>query len=336
MNGEQQVKIFLSHRHEDADTVLVLKNKLEELSANKLSCFQTSAPGVVRAGEDWRNRIKLELKNADALFLIFTNPSRSWDWSLHEAGLFSDLGESNERMVVCICATEGGEPPSPLAYRQFVQATPKGIAEFMTELFTRDNFFYGRPAINERINMDTITDFSKELSIALCRRAGPLKERPRWDYLRVRLAAEETKRIEEADGQDAGVKLAKETIPSKGRVAFAFGQALSHFGFTDLSPDMTFGKLVNRWENESQDHKSLQWVDGLYQEMTRAIRNSPAQPTWHLMKSVREDTNWWFAPIINHVRVLPEYVEFDLYLFRLPVDQAGQVFIAPLEPQGTA
>lgn len=331
MNGGNQIKIFLSHRHEDADTVLLLKNKLEELSANKLSCFQTSAPGVVRAGEDWRNRVKQELKEADALFLIFTNPSKTWDWSLYEVGLFSDLSEGEERMIICICAAEGGEPPSPLAYRQFVQANPKGIGEFLTELFTSENFFPDKPAINERINMDTITDFAEELSVSLSRRVGPLKERPRWDYLRIRLTTEEAKRIEEAENHEAGVAIAKELIPRKGGVAFAFGQALSHFGFTDLSQDMTFGKLVERWVSESQNGKSLQWADGLYEEMTRAIRNSPAQPTWHLMKSVREATNWWFAPIINHVRVLPDYMEFDLFLFRLPVDETGTVSIRPPE-----
>ena len=69
--GKGQIKLFLGHRHEDRDAVLQLKTKLEELSAEKLSCFQSSAPGEIQAGEEWRERIKRELREADALLLLF-------------------------------------------------------------------------------------------------------------------------------------------------------------------------------------------------------------------------------------------------------------------------
>ncbi|MHC4544369.1 MAG: hypothetical protein ACYTDW_00745 [Planctomycetota bacterium] len=43
--NESTVNIFLSHRSEDSEAVLKLKKKLEGLSAGKLNCFQSSAPG---------------------------------------------------------------------------------------------------------------------------------------------------------------------------------------------------------------------------------------------------------------------------------------------------
>ena len=170
---EEKLRIFLSHRAEDRDAVLELKTKLQEWSAGQLECFQSSAPGEIKAGEDWRKRINRELGEADAVILIFTDPSLSWDWSLYEVGLFTDLKSAEEeKVIVCLCSFTDAPPPSPLLSRQYVQATVDGIGQFLKDLFRNDGYFPGRSAINPELNDKTIGEFAQRLSGILSRRTS--------------------------------------------------------------------------------------------------------------------------------------------------------------------
>ena len=184
--NEKSVNIFLSHHHEDSEAVLKLKSKLEDLSAGKLKCFQSSAPGTIKAGENWHKRIRDELGKSDALFLLFTDPSQSWDWCLYEVGLFTDLAKEEEQsMIICLCSYEDEPPPSPLASRQFVRATKEDIKQFLTDLFKKAEFFPNREAINPQLGEKTIEELATQLSNVLLKHSMDVRYFTNWMKLRI-------------------------------------------------------------------------------------------------------------------------------------------------------
>jgi hypothetical protein len=67
------------------------------------------------------------------LLLLFTEPSKNWDWCLYEAGLFTSLGD--EHSVVCLYQP-GGDSPRPLKSLQGVQVTVPQLQQFLRQLCT--------------------------------------------------------------------------------------------------------------------------------------------------------------------------------------------------------
>jgi hypothetical protein len=177
---------------------------------------------------------------------------------------------------------------------------------------------------------DTLRERTNEL-IRKLRSAipGSKQEIRRWDYLRLSLPVESVKEIRGKAKWDDAVATALIAIEEHCLVVDSFGEATKHFGYDKLEEDVKLKDLAERWESLSRAD-SPKWPVALYHEMTRVIKNHPAEPTWNLLKSVRKGTNWWFAPIVNHVRVVPERRcwEFDLYLYSVPASADGTISLS--------
>jgi hypothetical protein len=65
------------------------------------------------------------------LVLVFTEPSKNWDWCLYEAGLFTSLGD--EHSVVCLYRPNGTSP-RPLSALQGVPVEPVTVQRFLHQL----------------------------------------------------------------------------------------------------------------------------------------------------------------------------------------------------------
>jgi hypothetical protein len=87
----------------------------------------------ITAGTDWRRVVRDSLNSSHMLLLLFTAPSKNWDWCLFETGLFTRLDRTEIRAVVCLFDPFQA-PPSPLADLQGVPAKAEKIGPFLDNL----------------------------------------------------------------------------------------------------------------------------------------------------------------------------------------------------------
>ncbi len=71
------MRIFLSHKAtRDKECAERIKNALEGLERDKIGVFVSSAD--IAAAERWPKRIREELREADLLLLLYTDPNLDW------------------------------------------------------------------------------------------------------------------------------------------------------------------------------------------------------------------------------------------------------------------
>jgi hypothetical protein len=68
--------------------------------------------------------------------LLFTAPSKNWDWCLFETGLYTRFDRTEARSVICLFSP-GETSPSPLADLQGVPATADKVRAFLDSLCRR-------------------------------------------------------------------------------------------------------------------------------------------------------------------------------------------------------
>ncbi|MDJ0769749.1 MAG: TIR domain-containing protein [Ilumatobacter sp.] len=128
------MRLFLSHKAErDKDRAERIKRALESLERSKISVFVSSAD--IAAAEKWPKRIREELRAADLLLLLYTDPNLDWAWCMYEAGLYARLdGDPDDDDPVTFLHHVRGVPPSQLRDNQGVKATKGEIEKFLTDL----------------------------------------------------------------------------------------------------------------------------------------------------------------------------------------------------------
>jgi len=97
--------------------------------SDKIKCFVSGTD--LAAGSDWNAEIRSQLMASHLLLLVFTEPSKNWDWCLYEAGLFTSLGD--EHSVVCLYLPNGTSP-RPLNTLQGVPVEPVAAQRFLSQL----------------------------------------------------------------------------------------------------------------------------------------------------------------------------------------------------------
>lgn len=125
--------VFISHKHEDHALAVEVKNAMEGLDPN-IDCFVSGVD--IQAGMDWRREIRSVLAKSHLLVLLFTAPSKNWDWCLYETGLYTRFDLNEARSVVCLFSP-GQASPSPLADLQGVPANVDKIRAFLDPLCRR-------------------------------------------------------------------------------------------------------------------------------------------------------------------------------------------------------
>lgn len=131
---QERFKIFVSHKHADADLANVVAEELEGLAPGLIECWVSGQD--LTAGVDWNRQIKAGLAASHLLVLLFTTPAQKWDWCLYEVGLFIRFDEDDITSVVCLFDPEG-TTPGPLNQVQGVAAEPGGLVDrFLLPLCT--------------------------------------------------------------------------------------------------------------------------------------------------------------------------------------------------------
>ncbi len=123
-------RVFVSHKHDDHTLAETVKTTIEGLSG-RIECFVSGSD--LSAGTDWNTEIRSQLAKSHLLILLFTEPSRNWDWCLYEAGLFTSLGVAEDHSVVCLYRPQNALP-SPLQNLQGVPVEPVLLQQFLSQL----------------------------------------------------------------------------------------------------------------------------------------------------------------------------------------------------------
>jgi hypothetical protein len=124
--------VFISHKHEDHALAVEVKKALEGLARpNLIECFVSGVD--ITAGMDWRREIRSVLARSHALILLYTAPSKNWDWCLYETGLYTrfDRAAKNEVSSVVCLFNPGQASPSAIADLQGVPAETEKIRDFL-------------------------------------------------------------------------------------------------------------------------------------------------------------------------------------------------------------
>jgi hypothetical protein len=132
---QDRFRVFISHKHDDHALAMTVRDVLEGLTRDpdrpKVECFVSGAD--ISAGTDWDRRIRRELARSHLLVLLFTNPSRNWDWCLFETGLFTRFDAEEIHSVVCLFGP-GQSAPRPLARLQGVPARCDDLTRFLGQM----------------------------------------------------------------------------------------------------------------------------------------------------------------------------------------------------------
>ncbi len=329
-NAQPSLSIFISHCHEDKEIASLLYNTFQDWTLGKVQVFQTSAArsGTPGPGQDLTKGLLNCLKQSHVVILIYTSSEYDWSYCMWECGVATNPARPDTKIIVFQC--EGDSPP-PLPNLVYVKMEEESIRKFTLDFHHDPDFFplHNAPLAPD-LGPEQIEIRSKQLQKGLFhfleKESGPnlkIDERNRWDFLRLGLDLKDLEDIENAKDWNTAFQSFQENIPQKCFITNGHGEAAKHFGvdrIEDLS-EKTFLQIVNGWKERARNCPT-DWIEGLYAEMTRAILKRPAEPKWDLMKSARPGVNWWVAPIINHVRIIPKQgiMEFDLYLFRIPSD----------------
>jgi len=120
--------VFISHKHDDHALAIEVKKAMEGLNPELIDCFVSGID--ITAGMDWRREIRSVLARSHILMLLFTAPSKNWDWCLYETGLYTRFDKTEVRSVVCLF-NPGQAAPSPLADLQGVPADADKVRDFL-------------------------------------------------------------------------------------------------------------------------------------------------------------------------------------------------------------
>ena len=127
-------RVFISHKHEDHALAVVVKKAIQSLNKDLIDCFVSDVD--ITAGTDWRREIRSALARSHILLLLFTAPSKNWDWCLFETGLYMRFDRSEIQSVICLFNPVDASP-SPLADLQGVPANADKVRALLDSLCRR-------------------------------------------------------------------------------------------------------------------------------------------------------------------------------------------------------
>jgi hypothetical protein len=132
--ADDAFRVFISHKHEDHALAVEVKSAVEGLDPELIDCFVSGVD--IAAGADWRREIRTALAESHLLVLLFTTPTKNWDWCLYETGLYTRFDLTEPRSVACLFAPGQGSP-SPLADLQGVPVDVDRLGAFLDSLCRR-------------------------------------------------------------------------------------------------------------------------------------------------------------------------------------------------------
>jgi hypothetical protein len=130
----EKVNIFISHKYEDEATAIRIREILKGFDDEDNPMIEFHLSEEIPGGEMWYEWITNKLKLSNLLFLLFTDPTRCWEWCLYEVGLFDLMDGDHHRRTICLHSS-AIDLPDPLKHIQAFSANPNDIEKFLNLLF---------------------------------------------------------------------------------------------------------------------------------------------------------------------------------------------------------
>jgi hypothetical protein len=251
-----EYRVFISHKQPDEASAIAIRDALAQFSGD-LEFFISG--DNIHAGEDWHARLRTELRDSDLLLLLFTEPTRDWDWCLYEVGLFTRLDSDVDEPVVCIYPPDG-EPPAPLVSLQGVPGTLDSAASFVRSFITTTDITRRERPLNPNITDDQITAAAELICSQFDANVQPY-------YMCHRVLLDLSGELGDA-----------EHIPSDARILEASDGTMALFGRLAGTP--TWGELV-----ESHVQDGARWIDELDRVFGDACAGRVSSTTTHTFRA---------------------------------------------------
>ena len=249
-------RVFISHKQPDEASAIAIRDALAQFSGD-LEFFISG--DNIHAGEDWNERLRTELRDSDLLLLLFTEPTRDWDWCLYEAGLFTRLDGDAHEPVVCIYPP-GGEPPSPLVSLQGVPGALDSAASFVRSFIKTTDITRRESALNPNVTDEQITAAAEVICSQFDANVQPY-------YMCHRVLLDLSGELGDA-----------ETIPPDARILEASEGTMALFG--RLGGTQTWGELV-----ESHVAEGARWIDEINRVFGDACAGRVSSTTTHTFRA---------------------------------------------------
>ena len=311
--------IFISHKHDDKFIADVFKKHFLLWNIPLEDIFQSSDYRTsTLIGEPLKPQLRETLAKAVLVLLIYTDTDRDWEFCLWECGVAMD---PNDETATRIALFQSGEQLSRVFQEDVIfRLEPDDIRKFVEQFHKKEGFVFQDQPFYPNVPSDILDTRAENLydDLADLSIPGRREERYRWDFFSLGLSRSQVENFRKI--QDEQEKI--DFLIHNSQVVKSFGQALLHFDYITSTRDLSFKMLIERWQKAIIERKLEDvpqgWIQGICQEMNRAIDDTPARPTWELMRSLVY-AEWWFYPIVNHVRVLSNGGwEFDIYMYRFP------------------
>jgi hypothetical protein len=320
--------IFISHRHSDKRIADVINKHLRSWNVRGGQIYQSSSPQQgTRPGTVLSEDLKKKLAQAHLLILVYTFPDEDWSYCMWECGVATDPETEHTRIIVLQC-TES----VPTVYQDHLRVTvnKEGIHDFVGR-FHRDNEFFPVPKdsdaapaaffaeIGDDILSDRISSLHDELLKVIP--TGKYEEIHRSDFIQLIISPVDVRNIRLSREYSESEYIIENNIDVGEKTRPA---ALRHFNYHSFQSGLKLSGLIERWSKKMKDldkdqAQAQEWISDLYKQIFTAIRNETSNTIKTYFRSVRDDTRWWFCPIITFGKKFPDdHIELDLYLHRVP------------------
>jgi hypothetical protein len=262
---DQGLRIFISHKDEDAEGAQKLAARLRAHNPDRLHVFVSEQ---LPAGAEWREALLKELKEADKLIILYTDPQLSWDWCLYESGIFhafhmpTDSGSSASNRGLIVLHDEGVVPPDPLRYYQNVKVSRNdraALRALLRQIYVEEPRPGAKPVFPE-LMQDQYAQVCGELEETIIEAvSGPLEMRAFAKEIRIQLKEDSLRGSRETE------------LPPDARV-FGDADSLRLFELADREDGYDWAMFYQAMDQMS-DHTG-EWVTAL-SDLVRLIAFTP-------------------------------------------------------------
>jgi hypothetical protein len=156
------IRVYFCYKKKDGDVAKEIIKKLQDWSNGNIEIMHMGDLEGRFLGQDWRSRIEQMLPECDCFIMLLPGPDDDRAWITYEAGFFAS-GMGLTGRLICLHHPDNDlhDIPDPLVSKQAVPATIESVEGFLKQMFKRDNWVPGKPAVNPEI--EDIDEKAKEI-----------------------------------------------------------------------------------------------------------------------------------------------------------------------------
>lgn len=295
-SDRDQLKVFISHKHENKAYADVIRTELLDWgflneSVHQSSASEASGPPI---GKDLNQSIRGFLHACNLLIFIFTKKEFNWEWCSYEIGVADDPKVKNNIAVFQIF----NDVPKLHGNRRIVQFDEQDVQKFVREFHKRTDFFPGYGAFSQNLEDTVLQRRASRLFEALSqvKEVDPYsvqtipKREIRYGYFRLKIDGDVINPLFEKWNDPAGTKVTLEevrtTLRANLKIIGSEGWGLFHFGVSEGQRDKP---VLEEWTVERLEK---QWKQSLKKEPTDTWVNEVVDDIWGFRNSDAPKLSW--------------------------------------------